>query len=266
LLEKKDLRVELCFATKPYQLIFKYKGNFLMDAQFWLALGTIIWVNIILSGDNAIVIALACRGLPEKQRFIGTVLGAGVAIVLRVIFTLLIAQLLGVPFLKIIGGLLLFWIAVKLVTDEAGEDDIASSDKLFQAVKTVAIADIVMSLDNVLAIAAVAKGNNLLMVLGLLISIPMIVAGAQLIMRVLERFPILIWAGAALLGYLAGEMLITDPFAMDMLAKINPTYVAIDANPMVGRKVLSLIQHGAGALGAAIVLAIAYKLKKKAAH
>jgi YjbE family integral membrane protein len=237
-----------------------------MDTQFWLALGTIIWVNIILSGDNAIVIALACRGLPEKQRFIGTVLGAGVAIVLRVIFTLLIAQLLGVPFLKIIGGLLLFWIAVKLITDEAGEDDIAASDKLFQAVKTVAIADMVMSLDNVLAIAAVAKGNNTLMILGLLISIPMIVAGAQLIMKLLEKFPLLIWAGAALLGYLAGEMLISDPITLNMLVQFNPSWVLIDANPIVGRVPAALPHYGAGLLGALFVLAVAYRLKNKAAH
>jgi YjbE family integral membrane protein len=235
-----------------------------MDQAFFLALGAIIWVNIILSGDNAIVIALACRGLPEKQRFLGTVLGAGVAIVLRVIFTLLIAQLLGVPFLKIIGGLLLFWIAVKLVTDEAGEDDIAASDKLWKAVQTVAIADIVMSLDNVLAIAAVAKGNNTLMILGLLISIPMIVAGAQLIMKVLERFPILVWFGAALLGYLAGEMIISDVKTLDILANMNPAYVNIDANPMVGRTPVSWLTHTAGAIGAFLVVSAALLIKKKA--
>jgi YjbE family integral membrane protein len=218
-----------------------------MDSAFWLALGAIIWVNIILSGDNAIVIALACRGLPEKQRFIGTILGAGVAIILRVIFTLLIAQLLGVPFLKIIGGLLLFWIAVKLVTDEAGEDDIASSDKLWKAVQTVAIADIVMSLDNVLAIAAVAKGNTLLMVLGLVISIPMIVAGAQLIMKVLEKFPALVWAGAALLGYLAGEMIITDPVVVKQL----------------GGEPSTLLHYGAAAAGAVFVVVTAWLIKNK---
>jgi YjbE family integral membrane protein len=172
----------------------------------------IIWVNIILSGDNAVVIALACRGLPPEQQRKGMVLGAGVAVVLRIVFTALIATLLTTPFLKILGGVLLLWVAVKLLTDEEeGESGIRESDRLWHAVKTVAIADAVMSLDNVLAIAAVAKDSTLLLVLGLAISIPLIVAGASLIINLLERLPILVWAGAALLGWIAGEMLISDP-------------------------------------------------------
>jgi YjbE family integral membrane protein len=187
-----------------------------MDPTFQslLAVLEVVWINIVLSGDNAVVIALACRGLPPKQRRMGLVLGAGVAVLLRVVFTLVVVQLLALPFLRIGGALLLVWIAIQLLTqdDEGQEDKIASSDKLLHAVRTVAIADMVMSLDNVLAIAAVAKDNTFLLILGLLISVPLIVAGATLIMALLSRFPLLVWAGAGLLGWVAGEMLDSDPF------------------------------------------------------
>jgi YjbE family integral membrane protein len=174
----------------------------------------IIWINIILSGDNAVVIALACRGLPANRQRMGMVLGAGVAVALRIVFTVAIVYLLATPFLKIAGSLLLFWIAVKLlVEDEAdAEGKIAETDRLWHAVRTIAIADMVMSLDNVLAIAAVAKDSIFLLILGLAISIPLIIAGAALIMALLARFPIFVWLGAGLLGWVAGEMLITDPW------------------------------------------------------
>lgn len=176
-----------------------------------LKLLQIIWVNIILSGDNAVVIAMACRGLPPAKQRIGMILGAGVAVVLRIVFTVVAATLLDTPYLKIVGGLLLFWVAVKLIAgEEEGDSGIEESDRLWQAVRTVAIADAVMSLDNVLAIAGVANGSNVLLILGLAISIPLIVAGAALIMNLLERFPVLIWAGAALLGWIAGQMIVTD--------------------------------------------------------
>ena len=172
----------------------------------------IIGINIILSGDNAVVIALACRGLPPKQRMMGIMLGAGAAVILRIIFTVVIQQLLEIPYLKLIGGLLLFWIAVKLVmAEEADEDSVKAGGSLWEAVKIVAIADVVMSLDNVLAIAAAAGNNTMLVILGLIISIPLVVAGATLIMSLLTRFPILVWAGAALLGWVAGELLATEP-------------------------------------------------------
>lgn len=189
--------------------------------QNTLAVLEVIWVNIVLSGDNAVVIALACRGLPAHQRRMGMALGAGVAIVLRLVFTLLVVQLLAMPFLKIGGSLLLVWIAVKLLTEEGeGDDDkIAASDRLWHAVRTVAIADMVMSLDNVLAIAAVAKGNTPMLVFGLAVSIPLIVAGATLVMALLSRFPILVWAGAGLLGWVAGEMFITDPWLSGKLGE-----------------------------------------------
>jgi YjbE family integral membrane protein len=180
----------------------------------------IIWINVILSGDNAVVIALACRGLPESKRRVGMLLGAGVAVVLRIVFTVLVASLLSTPFLKIVGGALLLWIAVKLLLEEDSEDGaIKETDRLWNAVWTVAIADAVMSLDNVLAIAAVAKDSTLLLVLGLAISIPLIVAGAALIMAILERAPVLVWAGAGLLGWVAGDMILSDPWLVGRLGE-----------------------------------------------
>lgn len=188
---------------------------------FWVAALQIIWINILLSGDNAVVIALACRGLHGSQRRWGMVLGAGAAILLRVVFTVIIAQLMGLPFLKLVGGVALLWIAIKLIVpDEAhGEDNVKAGESLWRAVRIVAIADIVMSLDNVIAIAAAAKGNMGLIVFGLVISIPMIIAGAAILMAVLDRFPILVWAGAALLGWIAGEIMIEDPATIRVLGE-----------------------------------------------
>ena len=199
----------------------------------------IIWINIILSGDNAVVIALACRGLPDNLRRTGMILGAAVAVVLRIVFTLAVVYLLETPFLRIIGGLLLLWIAIKLlVQDEEEEGSVKANDRLWAAVWTVAVADMVMSLDNVLAIAAVAKGSTFLLILGLLISIPLIVAGASLIMMLLSRFPLLVWAGALLLGWVAGEMLVSDPFLVGRY----------------GADRMHALHYPGAALGAAIVL------------
>jgi len=183
------------------------------DSQFWIALLQIIWIDILLSGDNALVIALACRSLPERQKRLGIVLGAGAAIGLRVIFAIFIVYLMAVPFLKIVGALLLFWIAIKLMTPESASGDahVSGGTTLFSAVRTIVIADVVMSLDNVIAIAAASHGNVILLVLGLLISIPLILFGSTLILKAIERFPLLVTAGAALLGYIAGEVLVTDP-------------------------------------------------------
>lgn len=182
-----------------------------MDAHFWTALLEIIAVNIVLSGDNAVVIALACRSLPPHQQRVGILLGSGAAIVMRIAFTAVVATLMAVPTLKIIGGLLLFWIGWKLLTDEAGEGEVDSAAHLWGAVKTVLIADAVMSLDNVIAVAAAAKGNTLLLVLGLVISIPMVVFGATVLLKLIGRFPVIVTLGAALIGYIAGEVIITDP-------------------------------------------------------
>lgn len=194
-------------------------------APFWVALGQIIWINILLSGDNAVVIALACRSLPPRQRFWGILLGAGAAVLLRVFFTIIIAQIMAVPFLKLVGGLLLLWIAVKLIipSDEHSEGNVKSGDTLMRAVWLVTVADIVMSLDNVIAIAAAAETaaaridvahaltiKTTLIIFGLASSVPLIIAGSALLMSLLERFPILVWAGAALLGWVAGEIIVKD--------------------------------------------------------
>lgn len=206
-----------------------------LTSQFVAALGDygpvglqvlkIIWINILLSGDNAVVIALACRGLPPRQRMWGIILGAGAAVLLRVFFTLILQYVLDLPWLRLVGGILLLWIAIKLlVQDEADEDSIDSSDNLWGAVKTVAVADIVMSLDNVLAIAAAAKGHPWLIIFGLVVSIPLIVAGATLIMALLTRFPILVWAGAALLGWIAGELVMEDSVSRPYLDAIGAGY------------------------------------------
>jgi YjbE family integral membrane protein len=175
----------------------------------------IIWINVILSGDNAVVIALACRGLPAHRKRTGMVLGAGVAVGLRIVFTLVVASLLTTPFLKILGSLLLFWIAVKLLTEDETEGKIPETERVWHAVQTIAVADAVMSLDNVLAIAAVAQGSWFLITLGLAISIPLVIAGATLLMALTERFPIFVWAGAGLLGWVAGNMLMSDPWLVD---------------------------------------------------
>ena len=185
---------------------------------FWLAVLQIIWIDILLSGDNAVVIALACRKLPSRQRVWGIVLGTLVAISLRVVFAGLVTTLMKVAYLKLVGGVLLLWIAVKLLgPEENGKSgEVEAVDNLWRAVRIIAIADVVMSLDNVIAIAAVAERfeaphNYALLMFGLAVSIPLIMAGAALVMALLERFPIIVWAGAALLGWIAGEIIAKDP-------------------------------------------------------
>jgi YjbE family integral membrane protein len=186
----------------------------LSDAHNWIALLEIIGVNIVLSGDNAVVIALACRTLPLSQQRMAIFFGSAGAIVLRVLLTGFAAMLLAKPYLKLVGGVLLFWIAVKLLLPEDdGNDGSESHASMYAAIKTIVIADLVMSLDNVLGVAAVAKGNLALLIAGLMISMPLIIYGSTLIMRLMGRFPVLITLGAALLGYVAGEMAVSDPVA-----------------------------------------------------
>ena len=195
-------------------------------APFWIAVLQIIGVNIILSGDNAVVIAMACMTLPPRQRLWGMILGAGVAVLLRVIFTVVVAEAMAYPFLQIVGGALLFWVAVKLVTEDAdgdGDDKVKGADNLWRAVITITVADIVMSLDNVIAIAAAAKTaaeqvdivhastiKATLIIFGLATSVPLIIAGSAILMALLERFRVLIWGGGALLGWVAGEVMTAD--------------------------------------------------------
>jgi YjbE family integral membrane protein len=180
---------------------------------FWLNIVEIIWINILLSGDNAVVIALACRDLPPKERVWGMVIGAGFAAVLLVVFTSIVSTLMTLPYLKMASGLALLWIAAKLLGpqphDKEGTPEAARD--LWRAVRIVVIADIVMSLDNIIAVAAVAKGNYLLLGIGLAVSIPIVIAGSALILALLERFPLLVWGGAAILGWVAGDIFATDP-------------------------------------------------------
>ena len=191
-------------------------GVDLLSPAFWIAAFQIIVINILLSGDNAVVIALACRNLPPTQQRWGVIWGAVGAIVLRIILTFFAVTLLTLPWLKLIGGVLLVWIGVKLIADE--EDDgheVKASDKLLAAVWTIIVADLVMSIDNVLGVAAAAKGSLFLLIFGLVISIPIVIAGSQIIMRLVERFPLLVVAGGGLLGYVAAEMMIEDPVVVD---------------------------------------------------
>jgi YjbE family integral membrane protein len=184
----------------------------LATSQFWLAGLEIIVINILLSGDNAVVIALACRNLPAHQRRWGVFWGAIGAIVLRIILTFFAVTLLELPYLKIVGGALLVWIGIKLIAeDEDAGKEVQASDRMLSAIKTVIVADLVMSIDNVLAVAGAAKGSLVLLIFGLVVSIPLVIAGAQLIMKMIERLPILILAGGGLLGYVAGEMVVQDP-------------------------------------------------------
>ncbi|MBM3645693.1 MAG: TerC family protein [Alphaproteobacteria bacterium] len=183
-----------------------------LTPQFWVGLTEIVLVNIVLSGDNALVIALACRNLPKQYQRTAILAGSAGAILLRVVFVLIVDQLMQISFLKLAGGLLLLWIGVKLVQGEDHEGDkIEGSGSIWGAIRTIVIADAVMSLDNAIAIAAAAKGNTALIIIGLLVSIPLIVFGATLIMMLLGRFPIIVVAGGALLGWIAGEVIATDP-------------------------------------------------------
>ncbi|GGF46745.1 hypothetical protein GCM10007301_02760 [Azorhizobium oxalatiphilum] len=216
----------------------------LSSPEFWIAFLQIVWINVLLSGDNAVVIAMACRSLPPRSRKWGIILGSGVAVALRIVFTGLVATLLALPWLKVIGSLALFYIAIDLaLPSEDGEEAVQASDSLLRAVGTVALADVFMSLDNVVAVAAVANGNFLLLILGLAISIPLIVAGSSLVMALIDRFPIMVWAGAALLGWVAGEMLLTDDALVSRIG---------------GPEVAEHWLHPAAFIGAAFVVCVAW--------
>jgi YjbE family integral membrane protein len=194
---------------------------------FWLAVGKIIWINVLLSGDNALVIAMACRGLHGRHRLWGMIIGAGIAVILLIAFTGIVATLMALPYLKLIGGIALIVIAAKLLVPEDEDDEIAAGTTLWHAIRIVVIADIIMSLDNVIAVAAAANGQVSLLILGLAISIPMIIAGAALIMMVLDRFPLLVWLGAILLGWIAGDVMETDPAVQPVLHRLLDGTIAL---------------------------------------
>ncbi len=227
-----------------------------MQADFWIAVGQIIMIDILLGGDNAVVIALACRKLPPKQRTLGILWGTAGAIVLRVVLIFFALTLLAIPYLKIIGAILLIWIGIKLLLpeDEDAHGNIEGSDKLWAAVKTVIVADLVMSVDNVIAIAGAAEsagGDHKmpLVIFGLLVSIPIIVWGSQLVIKLMDRYPIIITIGGMLLGWIAGTMAVTDPAILGYMPTVPPD------KPGLPPEVTATVRYGAGIAGALLVLA-----------
>jgi YjbE family integral membrane protein len=226
---------------------------------FWLGLLKIIGVNIILSGDNAVVIALAARSLPPQQQKAAVLWGSGAAVVMRIVLTIFAVALLTLPWLKLIGSILLFWIGIKLLVPEDGGEDVDASDNLIAAVKTILIADLVMSIDNVIAVAAAAQGSYLLLVLGLAISIPLVIFGSTLLLKLMERWPVIITIGGGLLGFVAGEMLVTDPVVLDWLKGV----VQIDdGKPKLFGLSLEVMT---GIVGAAFVIGLGSFLAKRQA-
>jgi YjbE family integral membrane protein len=218
------------------------------SGAYWAALGSIILANIVLSGDNAVVIAMAARSLPPHQQKKAIFWGSAAAIVMRIILTLIAVEMLKWPYLKIVGGLLLLYIGISLLGEDDGDEDHGKEvGGMLAAIRTILVADLVMSLDNVLAVAAAAKGNTVLLVLGLAISIPLIIFGSTLLLKVMERFPIIITLGAALLGFLAGEMILTDPAVTSRFPAISPDVV-----------------NFAGAIGAVLVVALGLWLQRRA--
>jgi len=226
-----------------------------IDATTVVNIIRIVGIDIVLAGDNAVVIALACRSLPSNQRMAGIILGAGVAVLLRIFFTVMIQHLLEIHYLKLIGAFLLLWIAIKLLTaDNSDEEHVKTGSSLFEAVKIVAIADLVMSLDNMLAIAAASGGDTRLIIFGLALSIPLVVGGSTLIMSLLTRFPILIWAGGALLGWISGELLATEPM---MAPVVNSLAQTLHTTPKIIARIFEVI-------GAAIVLVTGWVILRRA--
>ena len=230
----------------------------LASQEFWLGLLKIIGVNIVLSGDNAVVIALAARSLPARQQKQAVIWGSGAAIVMRIVLTLFAVALLALPWLKIVGSALLFWIGIKLLVPDDGGDDIKASDQLISAIRTILVADLVMSLDNVIAVAAAAGGSYVLLILGLAISIPLVIFGATLLLKLMERFPVIIAIGAALIGWVAGEMLATDLALREWLLGLGAAYR--DGKPYFGALNLELI---AGAIGVVLVVSLGKWLSRR---
>jgi YjbE family integral membrane protein len=222
----------------------------LFSHAFWVGLAKIIGINIVLSGDNAVVIALASRSLPAKQQKQAILWGSGAAIVMRIILTLFAVALLSLPWLKLIGAVLLLWIGVKLLMPEHGGENVDASDNLMKAIKTILIADLVMSLDNVIAVAAAAGGSLVLLVLGLAISIPLVVFGSTLLLKVMERWPVIITIGAGLLGFVAGEMAISDPAIGEW---VKATFTHANDRPVIAGLSVEILCGLAGAIFVVVV-------------
>ncbi len=232
----------------------------LATQAFWVGLMKIIGVNIILSGDNAVVIALAARSLPAKQQKAAVLWGSGAAVVMRIILTIFAVALLTLPWLKLVGAILLFWIGVKLLVPEDGGENVDASDNLMAAIRTILIADLVMSIDNVIAVAAAAQGSYLLLVLGLAISIPLVIFGSTMLLHLMERWPVIITIGGGLLGFVAGEMLVTDPVLKGPLAGMGVAFDAAGHPRVLGGLSLEVL---VGLVGAAIVIALGTWIAKK---
>lgn len=214
---------------------FGWLGSVTLDWSFFSGILSIVLINIILSGDNAVLIAMAVRSLPRRQRMQGIIFGSAAAVVLRVILTFFAAQLLQVSFIKLIGGILVTWIAIKLFTEDAGEHGLTNEGITFaQALKTIIVADLVMSLDNVLAVAAASQGNLFLLIFGLVSSIPLIVGTSTLLSSLMDRYPIIIYIGSAILGKVGGEMVITDPFVVSLINPGKPLIYSVEAIFTVG--------------------------------
>ena len=221
----------------------------MQNADFWIGLVKIIWINIILSGDNAVVIALAARSLPPQQQKQAVLWGSGAAVVMRIALTVVAAKLLQLSFLQILGGCLLLWIGFQLLSgDEEGEGESKTYGSLMAAVRTILIADLVMSLDNVIAVAAAAQGNTTLLILGLAISIPLVIFGSTLMIKLMERFPIIVMVGAALIGWVGGETIAGDAVMHDLVA----------AKPW--------LHYAAAAVGAAFVVLLGRWLQSRSKH
>lgn len=184
-----------------------------IDANFLVRLLEIIWINILLSGDNAVVIALACHTLPPRQRKWGIILGTAPAVMLLIGFALIITWLMAIPYLRLVGGAMLLWIAINLLKQEEEQEQgqVRHGTSLWMAIRIIVVADVIMSLDNILAVSAAAKGSVPLLVIGLAVSVPVVISGSALLMKIMERFPILVTAGGVLIGYVAGDVAMSDP-------------------------------------------------------
>ena len=223
--------------------------DFLSTPDFWIGLVKIIWINIILSGDNAVVIALAARSLPPEQQKKAIMIGSGAAVVLRIVLTVVAAKLLELSFLQIIGGVLLLWIGYQLLTgDEEGDGESKGNGSMMAAIRTILIADLVMSLDNVIAVAATAQGNMVLLILGLAISIPLVIFGSTLMIKLMDRFPVIITLGAALIGWVGGETIVND----------NLLHGYTMAHPW--------LHYAAAAAGAILVVGLGKLMKARSSH
>jgi len=229
----------------------KTSASGLQHATFWIGVLQILLIDFLLSGDNAVVIAMACRGLAPRQRFWGVAIGVSLAVLLRIIFAAVATQLMEFPYLKLVGGLALLYIAVKLLMPEAPDrDQVKPAVHLWGAIRIVVAADAIMSLDNILPVAAVARGNLALLLIGLAGAIPLIIIGATIIMALLDRFPILVWAGAALLGWIAGDLMAVDPAVAGYLTAA------------LGEKVAWWIEMAAAGGGAPLVVAVGAFLRR----